>query len=102
MRTASLAVAALSLLAVPARPAAAAVLRIVTVKTADVASYLKGVERGNALLKKGGSPALMRVWRGQFAGADAGKLRREDAQGALGQRLPGATLGRTNARRAEG
>ena len=74
MRTATLVVVALSLLAVSAPPAEAAVLRIVTVETADVASYLKEVERGNTLLKKGGSPAVMRVWRGQFAGEDAGKL----------------------------
>ena len=71
MRTATLAVVALSLLAVPAD---AAVLRIVTVETADVQSYLKEVERGNAILKKGGSPATMRVFRGQFAGAEVGKI----------------------------
>jgi hypothetical protein len=72
MRTA-LAVTALSLLFV-SDPAAAAVLRVVTVETTDVASYVKEVERGNALLKKGGSPTVMRVWRGQFAGSDAGRV----------------------------
>ena len=73
MRIRTLAVTAVSLLCVPG-PVAGAVLRVVTVETADVAAYVKEVERGNALLKKGGSPAAMRVWRGQFAGADAGKV----------------------------
>jgi hypothetical protein len=73
MRISALAVTALSLLCPPG-PVAGAVLRVVTLETTDVAAYVKEVERGNALLKKGGSSASMRVWRGQFAGADAGKL----------------------------
>jgi len=73
MRTTTLAATLLALLFVT-DPVAGAVLRVVTVESTDVASYLKEVERGNALLKKGGSPALMRVWRGQFAGPDAGRI----------------------------
>jgi hypothetical protein len=72
MRTAPPAIAALLLLSAPV--AEAAVLRVVTVETTDVPSYLKEVERGNALLKKGGSPARMRVWRGLYAGREAGTI----------------------------
>ena len=57
------------------RPAAqATVLRVVTVQTDDLGAYVKQIEQGQALLKKLGSPAVLRVWRARFAGPEAGTV----------------------------
>src|SRR5687768_431709 len=74
MKASARVLVALFALGLGARAAQAAVLRVVTVETTDVALYLKEIERGNALLKRGGSPTTMRVWRGQFAGREAGQV----------------------------
>ena len=52
----------------------ATVLRVVTVQTDDLGAYVRQIEQGQALLKKLGSPAVLRVWRARFAGPDAGTV----------------------------
>jgi hypothetical protein len=52
----------------------ATVLRVVVVQTDDVAAYEQQIERGKALLKKLGSPAILRLWRARFAGEQAGSV----------------------------
>jgi len=54
--------------------AQAEVLRVVVVKSQDTPGYVKEIERGRGLFKKAGSPAVIRVWRAQFAGTDAGAV----------------------------
>jgi len=54
--------------------AQAGTLRIVTVETPDAIAYIQAVEQGRQLLKSKGSPATIRVWRGRFAGSDAGTV----------------------------
>jgi hypothetical protein len=51
-----------------------AVSRVIVVQTADVPGYVHEVETLQALLKKAGVPATLRVWRGTYAGADAGSI----------------------------
>jgi hypothetical protein len=56
-------------------PAAhATILRVISVQTDDVGAYVKQLEHGQALLKKLGSPAVLRVWRARYAGPDAGAI----------------------------
>jgi hypothetical protein len=52
----------------------AAALRVVVVKTDDVAAYAKEIENGKALLKKLESPAKIRVWHAIAAGTNAGQV----------------------------
>jgi hypothetical protein len=54
--------------------AQAALLRVIEIKSDDIAAYVKEVERGQALLKKLGSTAVIRVWRARFAGDEAGEI----------------------------
>lgn len=60
-----------SVLAVTAQ---AATLRVVGVKTSDAAAYVQAIGKGSALLKSKGSPAVVRVWRAQYAGDKAGSI----------------------------
>jgi len=60
-----------SMLAVGAE---AAVLRVVVVETSDAGAYAQEIEKGRALLERAGSVAQVRVWRGRFAGPEAGKV----------------------------
>jgi len=60
-----------SMLAVSAE---AAVLRVVVVQTSDPGAYAQEIEKGRALLERAGSVAKVRVWRGRFAGPEAGKV----------------------------
>jgi hypothetical protein len=60
-----------SLSAVAADPV---VSRVIVVQTADVPGYVHEVETLQALLKKAGQPATVRVWRATYAGADAGAI----------------------------
>jgi hypothetical protein len=57
-----------------AGPAQAEVLRVVVVKAPDTAAYVSEINRGRTLLKKAGSPSVLRVWRAQYAGTDAGAI----------------------------
>jgi hypothetical protein len=51
-----------------------AVSRVIVVQTADVPGYVHEVETLQALLKKAGVPATLRVWRASYAGADTGSI----------------------------
>src|SRR5258708_9483031 len=51
-----------------------AVWRVIVVQTGDVPGYVHEVETLQALLKKAGQPATVRVWRATFAGAEAGSI----------------------------
>ena len=56
-------------------PAAqATVLRVVSVQTDDVGTYVKELERGQVLFKKLGLTAILRVWRARFAGVETGAV----------------------------
>lgn len=66
--------AALCLVLLSGVAAEAATLRVVVVQTSDLAAYVKAVQDGQALLKRKGSPATLRVWKARFAGADAGAI----------------------------
>jgi hypothetical protein len=50
----------------------ATVLRVVTIQTDNADAYLQELGRGQALIKKLGGSAIIRVWRARFAGPDAG------------------------------
>jgi hypothetical protein len=52
----------------------ATILRVVVVATDDAAAYEKQIEQGQALLKKMGSTAIIRVWRARYAGEHAGSV----------------------------
>jgi hypothetical protein len=51
-----------------------AVSRVIVVQTADVPGYVHEVETLQALLKKAGVPATLRVWRATYAGPDTGSI----------------------------
>ena len=51
-----------------------AVSRVIVVQTADVPGYVHEVETLQALLKKAGVTATLRVWRASYAGADTGSI----------------------------
>ncbi len=51
-----------------------AVSRVIVVQTADVPGYVHEVETLQALLKKAGVAATLRVWRATYAGADTGSI----------------------------
>jgi hypothetical protein len=51
-----------------------AVLRVVVVKTDDVAAYLAQFEKGKEIMKKLGVTAQTRVWHATFAGPNAGSI----------------------------
>ena len=72
----SLSLAVLALLLVASTPAIAAntVVRVLVVQTDDVDGYVKQVKQGKAILKKAGSPGIVRIWRADFAGSDAGSI----------------------------
>ncbi len=72
----SLSLAVLALLLVAWTPAIAedTVLRVLAVQTDDVEGYVKQVEQGKAILKKAGSPGIVRVWRADLAGSDTGSI----------------------------
>ena len=50
------------------------VSRVIVVQTADVPGYVHEVETLQALLKKAGVPATLRVWRASYAGSDTGSI----------------------------
>ncbi len=50
------------------------VLRVVVVKTDNVAAYLQQVEKGKEIIKKIGGQADIRVWQARFAGPEAGSI----------------------------
>jgi len=52
----------------------AGLLRVLAVQPTDVSAYVHEVEGLQALLKKTGNPARIRVWKASFAGADTGAV----------------------------
>ena len=54
--------------------AADTVLRVLRVKTDNPDAYVKEVAKGQALMKKLGVSASIRVWRARFAGDNAGAI----------------------------
>jgi hypothetical protein len=52
----------------------ATVLRVIRVKTDNVAAYVAEIEKGRQLQKSLGSSAQIRVWQARFAGPDAGAV----------------------------
>jgi hypothetical protein len=52
----------------------ATVLRVVTVKTDNVAAYVAEIEKGRQLQKSMGLSAQTRVWQARFAGPEAGMV----------------------------
>lgn len=49
-------------------------LRVLAVKTDNADAYVKEIAKGQAMMKKLGSPAIIRVWRARFAGDNAGSI----------------------------
>ena len=52
----------------------ATVLRVVVVKTENVAAYVQELEKGKELMKKLGVQGQVRVWQARFAGPEAGAV----------------------------
>ena len=52
----------------------ATVLRVIVVKTDNLPAYVEALGKGNDLLKKLGSSAVIRVWQARFAGPEAGSV----------------------------
>ena len=52
----------------------ATVLRVVVVKTENVAAYVQELDKGNELMKKLGLQGHVRVWKARFAGSEAGAV----------------------------
>jgi hypothetical protein len=50
------------------------VLRVVVVKTDNVAAYVQEIEKGKEILKKAGVQTQIRVWQARFAGPEAGAV----------------------------
>lgn len=73
MKLAALVLSMLALM-VFAPAAGAVVMRVVVVETADAAAYAGEINKGQAMLKRLKSDAILRVWRARFAGPDTGKI----------------------------
>jgi hypothetical protein len=50
------------------------VLRVLVIKTDNVAGYVQELDKGQALLKKLGVQETPRVWQARFAGPEAGSV----------------------------
>jgi hypothetical protein len=50
------------------------VLRVVTVKTDDVATYAQEIDKARGIIKRLGVSVQTRVWRATFAGPNAGTV----------------------------
>jgi hypothetical protein len=57
-----------------AHAANTAVLRVITVKSDNVAAYIQELDKGKAMMKKLGISSTLRVWRATFAGPNAGTV----------------------------
>lgn len=73
--TALLATAALALtLSAQAFAAHTTCLRVISVKTDNVAAYMQQLEKGQAMLKRLGVQTTLRIWRATFAGPNTGTV----------------------------
>jgi hypothetical protein len=52
----------------------ATVLRVVVVKTDDLAAYVQEIEKGRQLTKGMGIQSQVRIWQARFAGQEAGAV----------------------------
>jgi hypothetical protein len=52
----------------------ATVLRVIVVQTDNTSGYVKEIAKGQAITKRLGSSAVLRVWRARFAGRDTGTV----------------------------
>jgi hypothetical protein len=52
----------------------AALMRVLVVQPTDVSAYVHEVEALQALFKKTGTPARIRVWQATYAGSDTGAV----------------------------
>ncbi len=64
--------AALALLVAGNAFAANGYLRVIVVKTDNVAAYLQELDKGRAMMKKLGINVTLRVWKATYAGPDTG------------------------------
>jgi hypothetical protein len=58
----------------PATAADAVVLRVVTVESSDVSTYVKEIDKARAMMKRLESPVVTRVFQARFAGPNVGVL----------------------------
>ena len=49
-------------------------LRVITVKTDNVAAYVQELEKGRAMMKRLGVNATTRIWRATYAGPNTGTI----------------------------
>jgi hypothetical protein len=49
-------------------------LRVISVKTDNVAAYIQQLEKGKAMLKRLGVSTTLRVWRATYAGPNTGTI----------------------------
>jgi hypothetical protein len=57
-----------------AHAANTAVMRVITVKSDNVAAYIQELDKGKAMMKRLGITSTLRVWRATFAGPNAGTV----------------------------
>lgn len=50
------------------------VLRVLVIKTDNLAGYIQELDKGQALLKKLGVQETLRIWQARFAGPEAGSV----------------------------
>jgi hypothetical protein len=58
----------------PAFAQKATVLRVLIVKTDNIAAYLQELDRGKEMMKNLGIPEVLRVWQATYAGPEAGTV----------------------------
>jgi len=72
--TGLIAAAALSLLAAGNAIAGSGYLRVVVVKTDNVAAYMQELDKGRAMMKKLGINVTLRIWKATYAGPETGSV----------------------------
>jgi hypothetical protein len=72
--TSLIASAALSLLLAGNAFAGGGYLRVIVVKTDNVAGYMQELEKGRAMMKKLGVNVTLRIWKATFAGPETGTV----------------------------
>jgi len=72
--TGLIAAAALSLLAAGNAIAGSGYLRVVVVKTDNVAAYMQELDKGRAMMKKLGINVTLRIWKATYAGPETGTV----------------------------
>ena len=57
-----------------ASAASTVVLRVISVKTDNVAAYMQQLDKGRAMLKRLNIPTQLRIWRATYAGPNTGTV----------------------------